>query len=148
MTLSEGPEDDKSRSWKTLFQPFHMLPKGSTVEKASSSYIALFRPLQDPKSQLILCCAIALALAAGAPLPIIGVIFARIIDSFPPSEDEIRTRISQLLAVGKYIGYHSALKVCPAHTSSNCIFCDHLGMGLLLGHRGGPCVPGSPYQNG
>ncbi|KAF8861738.1 ABC transporter-like protein [Acephala macrosclerotiorum] len=64
-----------------------------------SSYFALYRPLQDIQSRLILFCGIVLAIAAGAPLPIIGVIFARIIDVFPPSEDEVRDRISQLLAV-------------------------------------------------
>lgn len=40
-----------------------------------------------------------LALAAGIPLPLIGVIFGKIINSFPPTEDEIKVRIGQLLGV-------------------------------------------------
>jgi hypothetical protein len=64
------------------------------------SYFALFRPLEDTQSRLILFSAVVLAAAAGAPLPIIGVIFARTIDAFPPSEAEVLTRIRQLLGVG------------------------------------------------
>lgn len=79
-----------------------LLPKRSGVKTTGASYFALFRPLQDVQSRLILAAGVVLALAAGAPLPIIGVIFARIIDAFPPTEDEVRTRIYQLLAVGEY----------------------------------------------
>jgi ATP-binding cassette subfamily B (MDR/TAP) protein 1 len=35
------------------------------------------------------------------PLPIIGIIIAQIINVFPPSEDDVRTKIYQLLAVGE-----------------------------------------------
>src|ERR1700761_6821584 len=77
----------------------HLLPKA--VKDIGSSYFALFRPLQDKQSRFILFCGVVLAVAAGAPLPIIGVIFARIIDAFPPTEDEVHQRISQLLGVGK-----------------------------------------------
>ncbi|KUJ06999.1 P-loop containing nucleoside triphosphate hydrolase protein [Mollisia scopiformis] len=66
---------------------------------ALSSYCALYRPLQDFQSRAILVCGILLAIAAGAPLPIIGVIFAKVIDNFPLTEDEVRNRIWQLLAV-------------------------------------------------
>lgn len=72
-------------------------------KSAISSYFALYRPLQDVQSKVILVCGILLAIAAGAPLPIIGVIFSKIINSFPPTEDEVRTRIYQLLAVGKHL---------------------------------------------
>lgn len=81
--------------------PFASRPKdGGPKETTSVSYFALYRPLKDLQSRLILACGIVLAIAAGAPLPIIGVIFARIIDSFPPTEDEVHTRIKELLAVG------------------------------------------------
>jgi len=76
-------------------------PKNSTVKTKGASYFALFRPLQDFQSRLILATGVVLALAAGAPLPIIGVIFSKIINHFPPSEEDVRTRIYQLLAVGK-----------------------------------------------
>ena len=79
----------------------YLQPKTGTWEIPGSSYIALFRPLQDVRSRLILVAGIVFAIAAGVPLPIIGIIFARIINAFPPSEDEIRTRISELLGVGE-----------------------------------------------
>ncbi|KAJ9649488.1 hypothetical protein H2199_000263 [Coniosporium tulheliwenetii] len=64
-----------------------------------TSYITLYRPLKDFQSRMILLAGVILAVAAGVPLPIIGVIFGRIIDSFPPSEAELETRIGQLLGV-------------------------------------------------
>ncbi|KAJ5042322.1 uncharacterized protein L3040_004874 [Drepanopeziza brunnea f. sp. 'multigermtubi'] len=64
------------------------------------SYLALFRPMQqDLESKFLLFAAIVLAIAAGAPLPINGVILARIIDAFPPSEEEVKHRVTQLLGV-------------------------------------------------
>ena len=81
---------------------FKLGRKNGASKHIGASYLALFRPLQDVQSRLILFCGVVLAIAAGAPLPIIGVIFARIIDAFPPTEDEIHQRISQLLAVGKF----------------------------------------------
>jgi hypothetical protein len=100
MTLSAN-EEGSNLGWQKTMNPLHLLPKA--VKDIGSSYFALFRPLQDRQSQFILFCGIVFAIAAGAPLPIIGVIFARIIDSFPPSEDEIRKRIYELLGVGKLI---------------------------------------------
>lgn len=84
-----------------MFNHLRPLAKKIGSKSVLSSYFALYRPLQDLQSRSILVCGIILAIAAGAPLPIIGVIFARIIDAFPPSEDEVQDRISQLLAVGK-----------------------------------------------
>jgi hypothetical protein len=96
----ESQKDGKSRRWKKMFKPKVLLPAG-TLKNTGASYFALFRPLDDIQSRFILFCGVVLAIAAGAPLPIIGVIFARIIDAFPPTEDEIHQRISQLLGVGK-----------------------------------------------
>lgn len=95
---SEG--DAGSSNWHALLKYLAFLSEKCAVKKHSSSYIALFRPLQDFQSRFILFGGIVLAIAAGAPLPIIGVIFARIIDVFPPSEDDVRRKIYQLLAVG------------------------------------------------
>lgn len=64
-----------------------------------TSYFSLFRPLKDSESRTTLLAACLFAVAAGLPLPIIGVIFSKIIDSFPPTEDELRSRIAQLLGV-------------------------------------------------
>ncbi|KAH8151197.1 uncharacterized protein LAJ45_04899 [Morchella importuna] len=69
------------------------------LHRLHSSYLTLYRPLTSVKDRCILAAAIILALAAGAPLPIIGVIFGKIINSFPPTADEINTRIGQLLGV-------------------------------------------------
>jgi len=96
-------KDGESNQWEKMLKVLPSWSKKSTCtwEIPGSSYIALFRPLQDVRSRFILIIAILLAIAAGVPLPIIGVIFARIINAFPPSEDEIRTRIYQLLTVGE-----------------------------------------------
>lgn len=64
-----------------------------------SSYFTLYRPLTTLQDRCILFAAVVLALAAGVPLPLIGVIFGKIINSFPPTEEEIKTRIGQLLGV-------------------------------------------------
>jgi len=85
-----------------MIRLLRLLPKNAASKDEGASYFALFKPLQDIQSRIILFCGVVLALAAGAPLPIIGVIFARIIDHFPPSEDEVVDRISQLLVVGEF----------------------------------------------
>ena len=92
---------EPSRREKML-KSLKLLPKSGVRKLPGSSYFALFRPLQDVQSRLILVVGIIFSLAAGVPLPLIGVIFARIINAFPPSEDDIRRRISELLGVGKY----------------------------------------------
>ncbi|TVY84624.1 Phosphatidylcholine translocator ABCB4 [Lachnellula suecica] len=90
--------DDGGESTTRQKMMKYLLPKKGAFS-FGDSYFALFRPLQDVQSRLILAAGIVLALAAGAPLPIIGVIFARIIDAFPPSEEEIQMRVFQLIAV-------------------------------------------------
>jgi ATP-binding cassette, subfamily B (MDR/TAP), member 1 len=94
-------EDDEPSRWEKMLKLLHLLPKKSAWEIPGSSYIALFRPLQDVQSRLILFAGIVFAIAAGVPLPIIGLIFARIINTFPPSEEDVRSRISELLGVGE-----------------------------------------------
>ena len=64
-----------------------------------TSYWSLFRPIHDWSSRIILLCAIVCAIAAGVPLPIIGVIFSHIIDSFPPAEPDLLKSIRELLGV-------------------------------------------------
>jgi len=100
MTLFASEEDGRSSRWRMMLKPRRLLPKDGTIKKSRSSYFSLFRPLQDLQSRFILVCGVVLAIAAGAPLPIIGVIFAKIIDAFPPSEEEVQQRINQLLGVG------------------------------------------------
>jgi ATP-binding cassette subfamily B (MDR/TAP) protein 1 len=64
-----------------------------------TSYFALYRPLDDVRSRTILILGILLAMAAGVPLPLIGVILGRIINNFPPLADELRALISRLMSV-------------------------------------------------
>lgn len=68
-----------------------------------TSYLTLFRPLQGFKERVTLFCGIIFAIAAGVPLPIIGLIFEKIINSFPPSEHDLHDRIVQLMSVA--VGY-------------------------------------------
>ncbi|OMP81948.1 Leptomycin B resistance protein pmd1 [Diplodia seriata] len=64
-----------------------------------TSYFSLYRPLKSFQDRCILVAGVILGIAAGVPLPLIGVIFGHIIDAFPPSEHELAVRISQLLGV-------------------------------------------------
>ncbi len=97
-----GLQGDLSRFPRSFFRQIFGLNPFKT------SYFALYRPLTDTKSRLVLAGGIILAIAAGIPLPIIGVIFGKIISSFPPSEEELRIRLSQLLGVGQYLAPNSA----------------------------------------
>lgn len=101
-----------------MFNSIHFLPK--SVRNGGSSYFALFRLLQDVQSRCILTCGIVLSIAAGAPLPIIGIIFSRIINTFPPSEEEIRLRVCELIGVGMY--FHTCLQLHRAKTQTACAY--------------------------
>jgi hypothetical protein len=114
-----------------MLNPLRLLPNNGALKRIDASYFALFRPLRDVQSRFILFCGVVLAIAAGAPLPIIGVIFARIIDIFPPTDDEVHQRISMLLGVGKLSQSNSS---SLANVKSKCILCHHVEMGILLGH--------------
>lgn len=64
-----------------------------------SSYLDLFKPIKDVRSRATLWAGILLAIAAGVPLPVIGYLFGKIIDSFPPQEQELRERLYELIGV-------------------------------------------------
>ena len=64
-----------------------------------TSYFALYRPLDDVGSRIILVLGVILAILAGLPIPFIGVILGRIINNFPPPEDELRTLLGYLMIV-------------------------------------------------
>ncbi len=64
-----------------------------------SSYVGLYTTLSRPRERLTIGLAVTLAVAAGIPLPIIGVIFGRLISSFPPSPEELHEHVIQLLSV-------------------------------------------------
>lgn len=105
MTHSVNDEDGcKSGKWGAIPRFLRFLPKHK-LNKTEASYFALFRTLPDIQSRLILLAGVFLAIAAGAPLPIIGVIFARIIDGFPPTEKDVNQRIVELIAVGEFIAH-------------------------------------------
>lgn len=62
-----------------------------------SPYLSLFKSLRSYQDKALLCFGILLAVAAGAPLPVIGLLFSQIIDTFPPSEDELRNKLCELI---------------------------------------------------
>lgn len=64
-----------------------------------TSYFALYRPLDDFRSRTILVLGVLLAMAAGIPLPLIGVILGRIINNFPPPADELKALLIRLMSV-------------------------------------------------
>jgi ATP-binding cassette subfamily B (MDR/TAP) protein 1 len=64
-----------------------------------TSYFALYKPLDDYVSRLVLLFGVLLAVAAGLPLPLISVILGKIMNDFPPREDELRIRLAELLGV-------------------------------------------------
>ncbi|KAH7401006.1 leptomycin B resistance protein pmd1 [Phaeosphaeria sp. MPI-PUGE-AT-0046c] len=64
-----------------------------------TSYFALYRPLDDWRSRAILVLGVLLAMAAGIPLPLIGVILGRIINNFPPAADELKALLFRLMTV-------------------------------------------------
>ncbi|QIW95154.1 hypothetical protein AMS68_000672 [Peltaster fructicola] len=64
-----------------------------------SPFLELYSDLEHIQDKTLAVVGALLAIAAGVPLPIIFVVFSKIIDSFPPSEEDLRQRISQLLGV-------------------------------------------------
>lgn len=64
-----------------------------------TSYFDLFRPIRSTKDRATLAAGVILAIAAGVPLPVIGYIFGKIINSFPPAEEELQQRLIELLGV-------------------------------------------------
>lgn len=64
-----------------------------------TSYFALYRPLKDFQSRALLLAAVLLAMAAGVPLPLIGVVFGKIINNFPPPEEVLNVRLMQLMGI-------------------------------------------------
>ncbi|KAF1948056.1 P-loop containing nucleoside triphosphate hydrolase protein [Clathrospora elynae] len=68
-----------------------------------TSYFALYRQLDDAGSRGILVLGVLLAILAGLPLPLIGVIFGRIINNFPPTSDELNRLLYRLMGVA--VGY-------------------------------------------
>jgi ATP-binding cassette subfamily B (MDR/TAP) protein 1 len=66
-------------------------------------YFALYHQLSGRGDRLLLFLGVFLSTVAGLPLPIIGVLFGKIISTFPPPDEELRTLLGQLLAVA--LGY-------------------------------------------
>jgi ATP-binding cassette subfamily B (MDR/TAP) protein 1 len=89
------------RSWHTefVFVSRKLIQQILGKNPFKSSYLDLFKLVNDAKSKAILWAGILLAIAAGTPLPIIGYIFGQIITSFPPPEDVLRERLYQLVGV-------------------------------------------------
>lgn len=88
------------RDWQLPVPPlsgnFHRRRLG--VKMFKSSYIALYTSLEYSSDRALVGLAVVLAVAAGVPLPIIGVVFGRLISNFPPSPEDLRLRITELLS--------------------------------------------------
>jgi ATP-binding cassette subfamily B (MDR/TAP) protein 1 len=68
-----------------------------------TSYFTLYRQLDDAESKGILALGVVLAVLAGLPIPLIGVILGRIINNFPPTPDELKHLLYRLMSVA--VGY-------------------------------------------
>ncbi|KAL5420086.1 hypothetical protein PMIN04_006689 [Paraphaeosphaeria minitans] len=64
-----------------------------------TSYFSLYKPLTDFQSRAILCFGCFFSIACGIPIPLIGVILGKIINNFPPREDELKLRLVQLMSM-------------------------------------------------
>lgn len=98
----------RSMQWERQAEPsLATVPQftGMTVirkvffRRIGSSYFALYRPLDDLGSRCLLLLGVFLAIGAGLPLPIIGVILGRIINNFPPPQDELVSLLYRLMSV-------------------------------------------------
>ncbi|KAG9518990.1 multidrug resistance-like protein, partial [Aureobasidium melanogenum] len=89
------------RSWHTnfVFVSRKLLQQILGKNPFKSSYVDLYKVVNDTRSRLILWAGILLAIAAGTPLPIIGYIFGQIITSFPPPEHVLLNRLYELIGV-------------------------------------------------
>lgn len=82
-----------------------------------TSYFDLYRPLKDWQSRTILWLGVILAIAAGAPIPLIGVVLSKIIDQFPPPEEDLNHRLVQLMGIAVfYFAVTYGWSVCWAIT--------------------------------
>lgn len=96
-TLSPG----QPRLWLTSFSTTsnRMLQRVFGWRPFRNSYFSLFQLSRSPTDRALLASGIIFAVAAGLPLPIIGVLFGKIINNFPPPEHELVTRLAELLGV-------------------------------------------------
>ncbi|KXT05139.1 hypothetical protein AC578_7591 [Pseudocercospora eumusae] len=85
------------RTWRTRVAAFN--GKLRLLNPLHRTYVSLYHPLESRQEKLIALGSAVLAVIAGAPLPIIGYIFSRIINEFPPAEHALHDRLVQLLGV-------------------------------------------------
>lgn len=77
------------------------------------SYFGLYGSIENTNDRLLVALGLICAIAAGVPLPIIGVIFGEIISAFPPDEAELLLRIRQLLGVAvAYFAVTTTYTIC------------------------------------
>jgi ATP-binding cassette, subfamily B (MDR/TAP), member 1 len=93
-SLADGRREELSQSVpKKAWEQFLGLRPFKT------SYFSLYRPLKTKKDKAILAAAIILSMAAGVPLPLIGVIFGKVINGFPPDNHELNEKLTHLMIV-------------------------------------------------
>ena len=90
------------RPWhlEVVAVPRQMLRRVFGTNPFKTSYFTLFRALDTTAEKLTIVAGFILAIAAGVPLPIIGVIFSKIINNFPPQEHELVIYLGELIGVG------------------------------------------------
>ncbi|KAF2281533.1 P-loop containing nucleoside triphosphate hydrolase protein [Westerdykella ornata] len=91
----------KSRFWHAVLNTAHrtFIRQILGLNPFKTSYFSLYRPLTDFSSRLLLLLAVSLSVAAGLPLPLIGVVFGNIINQFPPSSAELSTHLNRLMGI-------------------------------------------------
>ncbi|KAK7516648.1 leptomycin B resistance protein pmd1 [Phyllosticta citriasiana] len=96
-TISTG----QPRAWHAEIGGFpqKVFRRISGTNPFKTSYFALFRPLKTFQDRFILFVGVCSALAAGAPLPVIGLIFGDLINTFPPTPSQLQTYVGELLGV-------------------------------------------------
>lgn len=85
-----------------------------------NTYLSLYDPLDSIKEKAIAVAGVVFAIAAGVPLPVIGYIFGKIINEFPPPEHELSTRLVQLIGVAiAYFGVTTVYTIAFGLTAEN-----------------------------
>ena len=98
-------------TWRTPVTAFSKKVFGQLlgINPFKNSYLDLYDPLETKTHKAIAIGSAIFAIIAGVPLPIIGYIFGKIINEFPPEQNALDQRLIQLIGVA--IGYFGATTI-------------------------------------
>jgi ABC-type multidrug transport system fused ATPase/permease subunit len=91
-----GPQQRPGKVYEFPSQAFRRL---AGLNPFKTTYFSLYDSLDSIFDRAVAWSGVLFAIAAGVPLPLIGLIFGKIINQFPPTEADIETRITQLIGV-------------------------------------------------